>query len=128
MLFGRIQVNIFHLLFGVFHECQVQGFFEILKLKFTFVNEHFKISKVTKKLALVKNAEVFYKKIIKDINFYINICSSAYFSFLVILAFLLLKAKTDAILAPRPLNTAISACFLVSPLNLPPAGIFIFNS
>ncbi len=28
---------------GVFHECQVQGFFKILELKFTFVNEHFKI-------------------------------------------------------------------------------------
>ncbi len=42
--------------FSVFHECQVQGFFEILELKFTFVNEHFNISKVTKKLILVKNA------------------------------------------------------------------------
>ncbi len=41
---------------GVFHESQVQGFFEILELKFTFVNEHFKISKVTLKLAFVKNA------------------------------------------------------------------------
>ncbi len=41
---------------GVFHECQVQGFFVILELKFTSVNEYFKISKVTKKLALVKNA------------------------------------------------------------------------
>ncbi len=28
---------------GVFHECQVLGFFEILELKFTSVNEHFKI-------------------------------------------------------------------------------------
>jgi len=46
--------------FGVFHECQVQGFFEILELKFTSVNEHFKISKVMKKLALVKNAKTFY--------------------------------------------------------------------
>ena len=45
--------------FGVFHECQVQGFFEILELKFTSVNEHFKISKVTKKLAFVKNANNF---------------------------------------------------------------------
>ncbi len=44
--------------FGVFHECQVQGFFEILELKFTFVNEHFNITKVTKKLILVKNAIV----------------------------------------------------------------------
>ncbi len=43
-------------LIGVFHGCQFQGFFVILKLKFTFVNEHFKISKVTSKLALVKNA------------------------------------------------------------------------
>jgi len=42
--------------FGVFYECQIQGFFEISELKFTSVNEHFKISKVTKKLALVKNA------------------------------------------------------------------------
>ncbi len=41
---------------GVFHECQAQSFFEILELKFTFVNEHFNISKVTKKLILVKNA------------------------------------------------------------------------
>jgi len=32
----------FIIIFGVFHECQVQGFF--------------KISKVTKKLTLVKNA------------------------------------------------------------------------
>ncbi len=46
--------------FGVFHECQVQGIFEILELKFTFVNEHFNISKVTKKLILVKNASVSY--------------------------------------------------------------------
>jgi len=45
---------------GVFHECQVQGFFEISELKFTFVNEHFKISKVTQKLALVKNAKILY--------------------------------------------------------------------
>jgi len=44
------------LILGVFHECQVQGFFEILELKFTFVNEHFKISKVTLKLTFVKNA------------------------------------------------------------------------
>ncbi len=44
---------------GVFHECQVQGFFEILELKFTFVNEHFNISKVTKKLILVKNAALY---------------------------------------------------------------------
>ena len=48
---------------GVFHKCQVQVFFEILELKFTFVNEHFKISKVTKKLALVKNARKFNKNI-----------------------------------------------------------------
>jgi len=46
--------------FGVFHEYQVQGFFEISELKFTYVNEHFKISKVTKKLTLVKNAKSFY--------------------------------------------------------------------
>jgi len=39
---------------------RVQGFFEILELKFTSVNEHFKISKVTKKLALVKNAKKNY--------------------------------------------------------------------
>ncbi len=45
--------------FGVFHECQAQGFFEILELKFTFVNEHFDISKVTKKLILMKNAKTF---------------------------------------------------------------------
>ncbi len=38
-------------------KCQVQGFFEILELKFTFVNEYFKISKVTMKLAFVKNAK-----------------------------------------------------------------------
>jgi len=44
-------------IYDVFHECQVQGFFEILELKFTFVNEHFKISKVTLKLAFVKNAK-----------------------------------------------------------------------
>jgi len=42
---------------SVFHECQVQGFFEILELKFISVNEYFKILKVTKKLALVKNAK-----------------------------------------------------------------------
>ena len=29
--------------FGVFYECQVQDFFEILELKFTSVNEYFKI-------------------------------------------------------------------------------------
>ncbi len=34
-----------------------RNFFEILELKFTFVNEHFNISKVTKKLILVKNAK-----------------------------------------------------------------------
>ncbi len=31
----------------MFHGSQIQVFFEILELKFTFVNEHFKISKVT---------------------------------------------------------------------------------
>jgi len=45
---------------GVFHECQVQDFFEISELKFTSVNEHFKFSKVTKKLTLVKNALISY--------------------------------------------------------------------
>ena len=40
----------------------VKAFFEILELKFTSVNEHFKISKVTKKLALVKNTIYFYQK------------------------------------------------------------------
>ena len=34
--------------------------FEILELKFTFVNEHFKMSKVTLKLAFVKNALICY--------------------------------------------------------------------
>ncbi len=29
------------------HGCQIQGFFEISELKFTIVNEHFKISKIT---------------------------------------------------------------------------------
>jgi len=41
---------------GRFSRVSSQGFFEILELKFTSVNEHFKISKITKKLALVKNA------------------------------------------------------------------------
>ncbi len=39
--------SVFNWIFGVFHECQVQGFFVILELKFVFVNEHFKITKVT---------------------------------------------------------------------------------
>ncbi len=47
-----------HKISDVFHGCQVQGFFEILELKFTSVNEYFKISKVTHKLALVKNAKI----------------------------------------------------------------------
>ncbi len=46
--------------YGVFYECQVQGFFEILELKFHFVNEHFNISKGTKKLILMKNAKNTY--------------------------------------------------------------------
>jgi len=41
---------------------RVQGFFEILELKFISVNEYFKISKVTKKLALVKNAKILILK------------------------------------------------------------------
>ncbi len=49
---------------GVFHGCQFQGLFVILELKFIFVNEHFKISKVTPKLALVKNAKKFFIKLI----------------------------------------------------------------
>jgi len=49
----------FYKFIGVFHECQ--GFFEILELKFTFVNVYFKISKVTLKLAFVKNANLFLR-------------------------------------------------------------------
>ncbi len=52
----------------------VQGFFEILELKFTSVNEHFKISKVTKKLALVKNANFW--------NYYCKLLVLSYFCIL----------------------------------------------
>ncbi len=46
-------------IFGYFHEYLIQDFFEIIELKFNSVNEYFKISKITKKLALVKNAKNF---------------------------------------------------------------------
>ncbi len=43
----------------MFHKYEVQGFFLISELKFTFVNEHFKISKVTSKFAFVKHTNIY---------------------------------------------------------------------